>query len=107
MPKLSRIIDKVDRGRHKPLHRDAKVGKKHPKPGSFSYPWHEWFKMESFTLRRGKDYGCRTYIMAQQLRNKASEAGLSVTISVSPDEASITCYVGGKATSERAETYKK
>lgn len=44
------------------------------------YDWDRWFAGPGFTLRRGVDYQCSTISMAQQIRSKASEYPLSVTV---------------------------
>jgi hypothetical protein len=36
------------------------------------YPWEKWFRRKSFTLQKGRDYECRTYTMAQAIRNAAA-----------------------------------
>jgi hypothetical protein len=44
------------------------------------YDWEKWFGKPRFALKRGRDYGCATSSMAQQVRNAASEHGVSVSI---------------------------
>lgn len=56
---------------------------KKPNPGGRPpiYPWDKWLsRRREYLLFRGKDYTCQSHGMAQQIRNKASEAGLSVSI---------------------------
>jgi hypothetical protein len=71
-----------------------KSGRTRP-PGKFIYPWADWFSRPSFTLKRGRDYVCRSYIMRQQIYSKAWEAKLKVRVEVSEDESYLTCYVDG------------
>jgi hypothetical protein len=45
-----------------------------------TYPWDDWIGRGKFTLVEGRDYLCRSDIMAQQIRNRMSDLGLPVTI---------------------------
>lgn len=54
------------------------------------YPWRRWFQARTFTIRRGRDYVCRTYVMAQMVRNVACRLGYSVSIAIHPDERALT-----------------
>jgi len=46
------------------------------------YPWEEWFKRRLFTLLKGRDYLCDTYVMIQQVRNRAGQYNLSISTKV-------------------------
>jgi hypothetical protein len=49
--------------------------KKHP-----GYAWETWFRDDRFTLVRGLDYSCSQSVMAQQVRDYASQNGYRVSI---------------------------
>lgn len=47
------------------------------------YPWEKWFGEKSYTLRREKDFTCQSYVIAQQIRNRARKLGKTVQITIS------------------------
>lgn len=51
------------------------------------YPWERWFARRSFRVAKGVDYECRTYAMANSIRNNASQRGLKVSLRVIGEEA--------------------
>lgn len=45
------------------------------------YPWHEWFAEETiWKLTKGEDFDCSVRSMHVQIRRKAGEEGLSVSV---------------------------
>lgn len=71
----------------KPNGRPRKYGRR--------YPWADWFALERFTLRRGRDYDTPTYTMAQQVRNAAGPRrhNVRVSILIDPDREALTVSV--------------
>lgn len=57
------------------------------------YPWVKWFSKRSFRLLAGRDYDCRTYTMAQMVRNTASRLRYKVSVTVYPDESGLSVKV--------------
>lgn len=49
------------------------------------HPWDEWFARKKLRLRRGKDFDCQPYLLAQQIRNEARRREITVTVSVLDD----------------------
>lgn len=49
------------------------------------YPWDEWFKKSTFTLKKGRDYVCQTHGMSVQVRTAAAKRGLYVSIETDTD----------------------
>lgn len=50
------------------------------------YPWGEWFGMRKpFTLRKGKDYHCKTSSMLVMLHQRAPKFGQRVSVLVRGD----------------------
>ncbi len=49
------------------------------------HPWDHWFSRKKIRLKRGKDFDCQPYLMAQQIRNEASRREIAVTVSVLED----------------------
>lgn len=49
------------------------------------YPWDKWFARERLRLKRGKDFECAPYAMAQMIRNNARAREIRVTVSVLED----------------------
>lgn len=62
------------------------------------YPWSKWFTLKKFTLVRGKDYDCQSYVMAQMARNVARLKTYNVNLDIKlPDDGeSLTIKVLGK-----------
>lgn len=61
------------------------------------YPWGDWIKMAKkgpVTLRRGKDFKCEPYIMAQQVRNLALRKNYPLTADVV--RTTVTLYYKGR-----------
>lgn len=54
------------------------------------YPWELWFKMNEFTLRRGRDYNCQVHGMAVQIRQRAKDRGLRVSVLTQGDSLHVT-----------------
>lgn len=54
------------------------------------YPWDEWFKMSSFTIRRNVQFFCQPHGMSQQIRNAAVTRGKHVTIKIDGDSLTVT-----------------
>jgi hypothetical protein len=59
------------------------------------YPWDEWFTLDRFVLRAGKDYHTSQSSMAQQVRSEAHrrrfhELGLRVGIEDAGDRLVVT-----------------
>jgi hypothetical protein len=55
------------------------------------YPWEKWLKLRKpFTLYHRVDYDCPTYSMAQQVRNRLVQTGLRASITIAPNEESLT-----------------
>lgn len=50
--------------------------------GENRYPWKEWFTSKGFVLRQGKHFKHERWIMAQQIRNKASKMKVKVSITI-------------------------
>lgn len=47
------------------------------------YPWDRWFSLKyRKKLERGKDYHCKDHGMASQIRNRAREYGVSVSVEI-------------------------
>jgi hypothetical protein len=44
------------------------------------YPWNEWFSKKFFFLIKGRDYTCSTKSIVQQVRNRAAENWIGVSI---------------------------
>lgn len=65
------------------------------KPGRKGLPWEQWFLTSGFILVKDVDYKCRTYAMAQTVRNAAIRFGIEVEVKVSSDEQSVTVWVKG------------
>lgn len=61
--------------------------------GQPHYPWQLWFSKSFFIIYRGRDYDCRSYIMAQMIRNAASLRRLSISLQIAANERSITVKV--------------
>jgi hypothetical protein len=66
-------------------------GKKHGK----RYPWARWFRMKKFRIRFGKEYTCRSDMMASHIRRMASRYGIDVEIKIAAAMMSITVIVKG------------
>ncbi len=70
------------------------------RPDRCGYPWKKWFSgpyPKEFILERGKDYGIRSFAMAQQIRNMACQSHWRIRVSpkVTDDESSIRVIVHG------------
>lgn len=59
-------------------------------PRSFAYPWTQWFERKKFRISRGKDFHCMVHSMAQQIRTKAAQRGVSVSIAIIEDTIQVT-----------------
>jgi hypothetical protein len=79
MSKLSAVTSNTTQAAH--AHPPRRYGR---------YPWHAWFSERTFTLHRGKDYSCRTDIMMQQIRHKASGLNIPIHMDVTDDSRTIT-----------------
>lgn len=42
------------------------------------YPWEEWFKKGTFTLKRFRDYDCQPFSMTMMVRMNAKKEGIKV-----------------------------
>jgi len=60
------------------------------------YPWDEWFAVDGFTIRHGREYSCMPHGMVQNVRRAAAARGLSVSVSIEADGL-ITVTVRGPA----------
>ena len=58
------------------------------------YPWDKWFKRGRWSIRRGRDYKCQPFAMAQQIRNEARKRGVYVAVFI--DETVLTVTVHTK-----------
>lgn len=58
------------------------------------YDWGKWFQRKSFRLVQGQDFNCEVHGMASQIRNKASQRGLKVSLKIA--DGVITVTNGGK-----------
>lgn len=58
------------------------------------YPWDKWLQRKSFRLVQGTDFDCEVHGMASQIRNKASQRKLKVSLRVA--DGVITVTNGGK-----------
>ena len=57
------------------------------------YPWKLWFARRTFTLLRGSDYRCRTYSMAQTVRNAAARMRVRVAVKILAGEMGVVVRV--------------
>ena len=74
---------------------------KHSKYGR-RYPWDTWFRLKSFTVRRGSeeeggDYEGKTHSMNIMIRQAARRKGVKVSLRTAEDEQSILVRVLGPA----------
>lgn len=53
------------------------------------YPWDRWFRRREFILSRGVEYDIPSYVMAQQIRNRATQCGYTATIRISDDKLQV------------------
>jgi len=62
----------------------------------YKYPWSRWLrgKRKRKTLKKGVDFDCEPYVMAQQIRNHCNRH--SMTCSVSVEESSVIFSSGKK-----------
>jgi hypothetical protein len=62
------------------------------------YPWDQWLSRGKVTLVAGKDFNGRADTMAQQVRAAASKRGLSISVTISQDNSTLTVVVklGGR-----------
>lgn len=65
------------------------------------YPWNEWFGAKKFYVRKGRDYNGRTDTFAQQVRTRASERGLSVSVEIDEDGEGLRVVVNGPVINQR------
>lgn len=56
------------------------------------HPWDKWFGYRQFTLRKGRQYTCQSYSMAQQVRNAAAERDVKVSIRILNDRITVTVW---------------
>lgn len=61
------------------------------KPSKYGrrYPWLRWFGQLHFTLKKGRDYDCRTDTMANMVRQAAARHGYKVSILIADDGRSM------------------
>lgn len=60
------------------------------------YPWDRWLGgRRQVTLRRGREYGCFTYSMAQLVRKRAAERNLTIVLVIADDQDSLWFRVTG------------
>lgn len=45
-----------------------------------AYPWEFWLARQRLVLRRGRDYACTNSTMASNVRNAASQRGISISV---------------------------
>ena len=58
-------------------------GKRGPRP---LYPWDDWFsRRRRFRLRRGRHFLCQPHSMMFQLRNRAAQRGLALSVHIQED----------------------
>ena len=50
-----------------------------------TYDWDRWLKRKTFQLVRCVDFDCAIHGMASQVRNKAAQRGLKVSLSIDGD----------------------
>lgn len=62
-----------------------KMIKHHP-----GYPWEKWFSRKTFTVVRGVDYDCAVHGMLAQIRTKASQRGLRVSVKAVDGDLTVT-----------------
>lgn len=79
-----------------------------PKRFGRRYPWDAWFRQTVFILEKGKHYNCKTYTMAQIVRNAASANRHNVRVSIrtSNDGKRLRVEVIGKLDKSKPSTYK-
>lgn len=58
------------------------------------HPWDKWFSRNRFTLKKGRDYEGKSHAMGVQVRRKADQKNLSVSIFV--EETKILVTILGK-----------
>ena len=56
------------------------------------YPWAEWFKKRSFTLKHGVDFHCLPHGMAMSARHAAKRANLSISVEIGVDMITIRVF---------------
>jgi hypothetical protein len=49
------------------------------------YPWHEWMNGTAWRIRRGEDFDVSAESMAQHIRNRARDRGLSAHARLTDD----------------------
>lgn len=64
----------------------TKVGKRR------RHPWDKWFGYRQFVLKKGRQYTCQSYTMAQQVRNAAAERDMKVSIRILHDRITVTVW---------------
>lgn len=50
------------------------------RPHGRLYDWDEWFAKPRFVLKKGRHFGCGMASMSQQIRDRAGDRGLRVSI---------------------------
>lgn len=85
----------------KPQTRPSQNGKpRSPKskgPHGQKYDWETWFSKKSFVLRRGTDFTCAPYVMAQMCRNNAPDYGVRISLSITDRGVSVKVLKKGKS----------
>jgi hypothetical protein len=64
-----------------------------PKLCGRRYPWEVWFSQKQFIISKGNDYWCKTYSMAQIVRNAAHRYKLGIQIETSEDDMQLRVTV--------------
>lgn len=54
------------------------------------YDWDRWFSRKTFTVQQGKDYDCAVHGMLAQIRTKASQRGLKVSVKTVDGDLTVT-----------------
>ena len=54
------------------------------------YDWDRWFSRKSFRLVQGRDFTCELHGMASQIRNKASQRKLKVSLKIADGVITVT-----------------
>ena len=54
------------------------------------YPWDKWFEKNRFVLIQGEDFLCQVHGMAVQVRQRAAERGLKVSVQTDGDMLYVT-----------------
>ncbi len=53
------------------------------------YPWRKWFILDRFVLRRGRDYDCKTFSMAQAVYKAAARMRINIDIDIDEEDGAL------------------